>query len=234
MKLTTGKRIDIGRVRDNNEDAGLNTDRLIAVADGMGGAPSGEVAATVAISLVDAAFSGESLDELRAAVAAANRAIWDRANSDAGLEGMGSTICAVGLTAAGSLAVVNVGDSRAYLFHDGELRQLTRDHTVTAALVERGEITESEALDHPHRNVLTRVLGGGPNVEADAATFAAVEGDRILVCSDGLFNEVSTDEISAVLASTQDLQAAADALIESALSSGARDNVSAVLAEVGR
>ena len=153
--LQTASRVDIGRVRDNNEDVVASGDQLVAVADGMGGGPGGEIAAEIAIALVQAAFTGRSLDELSAGVRAANRVIWERASGNPELEGMGSTICALGVIDDGSVAVVNVGDSRAYVWRDGELSQLTQDHTVTADMVRRGELTAQGAVDHPHRNVLT-------------------------------------------------------------------------------
>ena len=121
MILRTVSHADIGRVRDNNEDAVVSSDHLAAVADGMGGHPGGEVASAVAVALLEAAFTGRSLDELQAAVRAANRAIWDRAGASAELEGMGTTVCAAGLTGDGSLVVVNVGDSRAALLRNGSL-----------------------------------------------------------------------------------------------------------------
>jgi PPM family protein phosphatase len=232
MKLRTVSRTDIGRVRDNNEDAVVSSDHLAAVADGMGGHPGGEVASAVAVALVQAAFTGRSLDELQAAVRAANRAIWDRAGASAELEGMGTTVCAAGLTGDGSLVVANVGDSRACVLRNGSLTQLTDDHSVTAELVRRGELSEQEALDHPHRGILTRALGVGPDVELDSAAHPAVEGDRLLVCTDGLSNEVPNDEIASLMAATEDLQATADALVELALSRGGHDNVAVVVAEI--
>lgn len=232
MKLRTVSRTDIGRVRDTNEDAAVSSDHLAAVADGMGGHPGGEVASAVAVALVEAAFTGRSLDELQAAVRAANRAIWDRAGASAELEGMGTTICAAGLTPDGRLAVVNVGDSRAYVLRNGTLTQLTHDHSVTAELVRRGELTEQEALDHPHRGILTRALGVGPDLEPDSFAHRAVEGDRLLVCTDGVFNEVPDDEIASLMAATEDVQATADALVDRALSRGGRDNLAVVVAEI--
>jgi PPM family protein phosphatase len=232
LKLTTVSHTDIGRVRDNNEDAVVSSDHMAAVADGMGGHPGGAVASAVAVGLLQSAFTGRSLDELEAAVRAANRAIWDRAGASAELEGMGTTVCAAGLTEDGSLAVVNVGDSRACVLRDGSLRQLTDDHSVTAELVRRGELSEQEALDHPHRSVLTRALGVGPDVEIDSAAHTAEEGDRLLVCTDGLFNEVPNDEIAPLMAATEDLEATADALVELALSRGGRDNISVVVADI--
>ena len=231
-KMKSASRVDIGRVRDNNEDAVASSECLAVVADGMGGHPGGEVASAVAVSLVEAAFTGRSLDELQAAVRAANRAIWDRADGSGEFEGMGTTICAVGLTDDGSLAVVNVGDSRAYVWRDGSLSQLTEDHSVTAELVRRGELSAQAAPDHPHRGVLTRALGVGPDVEVDSATYRAVDGDRFLVCSDGLVNEVPDDEIASVMAATSDVKAIADGLVDRAISGGGRDNVSVVVAEL--
>jgi len=230
--LRTVGRTDIGRVRDNNEDAIVNGDRLVAVADGMGGHPGGDVASAVAIALVQAAFTGRSLDELQAAVRAANRAIWDRAGESAALEGMGTTVCAAGLIDDGTLVVVNVGDSRAYVFHNGELAQLTNDHSVTAEAVRRGDLSEHEALDHPHRHVLTRALGVAPDVELDSTTQPSVEGDRLLLCTDGLFNEVPDHEIASLMTTNGDIQATADGLVELALSRGGHDNVSVVVAEI--
>lgn len=232
MKLRTAGRTDIGRVRDNNEDAVLSDERFAAVADGMGGHPGGGVASTVALALLQAAFTGRSLDELEAAVRAANRAIWDRAGGSGELEGMGTTVCAVGLIQDGRLGVVNVGDSRAYLLRDGSLRQLTDDHSVTGELVRRGELSEQEALGHPHHSVLTRALGGGPDIEVDSAAQPAIEGDRLLVCTDGLFNEVPPDAIASSMAETGDVRATAQSLVELALAKGGHDNVSVVVADV--
>jgi len=233
MRMKTVSRTDIGRVRDSNQDAVAGGDDLAMVADGMGEPPGGGIASAVAVSLVHAAFTGGSLDELQAAVRAANRAIWDRANASADLDGMGTTVCAAGLTEDGTLVVVNVGDSRAYVLHDAALTQLTDDHSVTAELVRRGELSEQQALDHPHHSVLTRALGVGPDVEIDGRALRASEGDRVLVGTDGLFNEVADDEITSVLTAIQDLQEAADALVELAVSRGGRDNVSVVVAEIG-
>lgn len=230
--LTTATRTDIGLERDNNEDSIVVDRTLVAVADGMGGAPGGEVASAIATALVQASFTGRSTDELGAAVRAANRAIWDRAHGSTELEGMGTTICALGLTADGSVSVVNVGDSRAYLYRDGTLQQLTQDHTVAADLVRRGELAETDAMTHPQRHVLTRVLGVGPTVDPDVAVHRLVAGDRILLCTDGLFSEVPDDEIAAALASTEGIEAIADALIERARLSGAHDNVSVAIADL--
>jgi serine/threonine protein phosphatase PrpC len=230
--FTTVSRTDIGRVRQSNEDVLGTGERLATVADGMGGRPGGEVAAGMAVALVQAGFTGRSLDELQAAVRAANRATWDRGQEHPEVQGMGTTICAAGLTDAGDLAVVNVGDSRAYVLRAGTLTQLTDDHSVTAEAVRRGELTEQEALDHPHHHVLTRAVGIAPDVEVDGRTHTVRDGDRILLCTDGLVNEVTDDEIATALAG-DGIEGAADRLVELALARRGRDNVSVVVAEIG-
>jgi serine/threonine protein phosphatase PrpC len=233
VELNVASRTETGHVRRENEDVVVTGPFLAGVADGMGGAPGGQLAATLAAALLRAAFTGRSVDELAAAVRAANRAIWERAQGSAELTGMGTTICAVGLVEDGGLAVVNVGDSRAYLVRDGSLVQLTQDHSVTAELVRRGELTEADALRHPHRSVLTRALGVGPDVELDSGTHPAVTGDRLVLCTDGLFNEVPPEDLAAVAGAADGVQVVADRLVELALSGGGRDNVSVVVAEIG-
>jgi PPM family protein phosphatase len=228
---STASRVDIGRVRDSNEDAVVSTQRLAVVADGIGGQPGGSLASAVAVALVEAAFTGRSLDELQAGARAANRTIWDRAASSAELTGMGTTLCAAGLTDNGIVAIVNVGDSRAYLLRAGSLTQLTHDHTVTADLLQRGQLSEQEAADHPHRNVLTRAVGIGPDVELELGEFSVAEGDRLVICSDGLHRELGDDDIE-TLSAAGDIEAAVDGLVELALSRGGRDNVAVVVVEV--
>jgi serine/threonine protein phosphatase PrpC len=230
--LRTAGRTDIGQLRENNEDAFVSSDRLALVADGMGGHPGGEIAANVAAGVVPAVFTGRSIDELEAAVRAANWAIRDRAVAQAGLDGMGTTICAAGLLTDGRIALVNVGDSRAFLWHEGALTQLTQDHSVTAELVQRGELREEEAPKHPHYGVLTRALGVGPDVQIDRKSLAVEEGDRIVICTDGLFNELSGVEIASAMAEGGDMAAIVDSLIDRAIAHGGRDNVSVVIAEV--
>jgi len=145
---------------------------------------------------------------------------------------MGTTICAVGLLTNGQLALVNVGDSRAYLWHGGALNQLTQDHSVTAELIGRGELREEEAAEHPYYGVLTRALGVGPDVAIDRSTLAVDQGDRIIICSDGLFNELYRAEIASTLAGGGDVASVADNLIDGAITHGGHDNVSVVVAEV--
>ncbi|MBV9042002.1 MAG: MerR family transcriptional regulator [Acidimicrobiia bacterium] len=229
---TTASRVDIGRVRETNEDAVVSTDRLAIVADGIGGLPGGETASAVAASAMDAAFTERSLDELKAGARAANRIIWETAASTSDLAGMGTTLCAAGLTENGTVVVVNVGDSRAYLARAGSLTRLTHDHTVTAELVERGELTTDEAADHPHRNVLTRAVGIGPDVELDVTEIQVAEGDRLLLCSDGLHRELDDDDIETITAGPERIDVVVDELVGMALSRGGRDNVAVVVAEL--
>lgn len=231
-RLRSAGRSETGSVRENNEDAIVTRDRLAVVADGMGGHPGGEVAAHAAAALVVAAFTGRSLDELEAAVRAANWAVWDQARGQPELAGMGTTICAAGLLDDGRLALVNVGDSRAYLWHGADLLQLTQDHTVTADLILRGELPEEDAHRHPHYGVLTRALGVAPDVEIDGANYQVDAGDRLLVCSDGLVNELARGEIADVMETNKTMTAIADDLVELALGRGGRDNVSVVVAEI--
>jgi PPM family protein phosphatase len=230
--LRTAGRTDIGQLRENNEDAIVSNGLLALVADGMGGHPGGEIAANAAASVIPAVFTGRSADELEAALRAANWAIRDRAMAQPGLEGMGTTICVAGLLADGHLALVNVGDSRAYLWRDDALEQLTQDHSVTAELIQRGELREADAPQHPHYGVLTRALGVGSDVEIDRRTLAVEAGDRIVVCSDGLFNELSREEMAKAMAAGGDVADIVDHLIDGAIAQGGRDNVSVVVAEV--
>jgi serine/threonine protein phosphatase PrpC len=232
MDLRTAARTDIGRVRASNEDSTLCCDGLVAVADGMGGHPGGEIASSLAVAVVEAAFTGRSADELEAAARAANRAVFERAAADEQLDGSGTTLCAVGLTNGGDLAVVNVGDSRAYLFRNGSLQRLTDDHSITGELVQRGELTEREAADHPLHGILTRALGVAKTVEVDTVVRSAHAGDRLLVCSDGLFNEVPEQVMQSLLETTEDPERAADLLVDHALSNGGHDNVTVVIADV--
>ena len=155
VHLRAVTRSDVGRAREQNEDSAVGGPRLVAVADGMGGLPGGAIASTTAVAVVDAAFGGRSPDELAAGVRAANAALFERAREDERLEGMGTTLCAAALTDAGDLVVVNVGDSRAYLLRDESLQRLTTDHSLTAELVQQGELREADAADHPDHSILT-------------------------------------------------------------------------------
>jgi PPM family protein phosphatase len=230
--FTAAGRTDVGRTRDNNEDEILTNGHLIAVADGMGGPPGGEVAASIAAAVLESGFSGRSLEELEAVVRAANRAIYEHATATPGLSGMGTTLCAVGLTEGGNLAVVSVGDSRAYLVRDRDMRQLTDDHSVAAELARRGEITEEEAAVHPQRNVLFRVLGVGPTVDAEGTLLPVRPGDRLIVCTDGLHNELTDQDILRLAQANANTQELVDDLVGQALDRGGRDNIAVVAADL--
>ena len=201
--VRVGSATDVGRRRKNNEDALLVTERLFVVADGMGGHAGGEVASVMAVEALRAAYQGtEGADELVAAVAEANRAVLERAESDPDLRGMGTTLVAAALIRDGDddlFAIVNVGDSRIYLFRDGEITQLSEDHNVVAEMVRSNQITAEEAAVHPNRNMITRAVGQQPDVEPDLQQLIPYRGDRLLLCSDGLTDEVSDDEMAAIL-----------------------------------
>jgi len=208
----------------------LGNDGLLVVADGMGGHQAGEIASSLAVHATSAVFTGRSVDELAAAMRAANWAVWERACSAPELQGMGTTMCAVGLVDDMTIAVGNVGDSRAYLARAGVVQVLTADHTVAAELARQGELSASEAAAHPHRRLLTRALGVGPEVSIDMSSVLVHQGDRVLICSDGVFSTVADDQLGELLDSSETPQSAVDAIVDMALANGSDDNVSAVAA----
>ena len=193
---------DTGRVRHHNEDRSVASSRILAVADGMGGANAGEVAAQVAVDSVNA-LSAVDPESVRRAIERANRAIRRMASEDPDMSGMGTTMTAA-VVREGQLDVVHVGDSRAYLWREGRLSQVTEDHSVVGELVRRGTITAEEAESHPHRNVITRALGADTEVQADTVSTGLREDDVVLLCSDGLSSYVSEADIAAALAAAQD------------------------------
>jgi PPM family protein phosphatase len=226
---------DVGQVRATNQDNCLADADLFAVADGMGGHSGGEVASEVALAALREHFDVATTDRLVDSVQAANEAVIARADEDSGLRGMGTTLVALAdvvTDGEARLAVVNVGDSRCYLLTDDGLRQITRDHSVVQTLVDNGQITAAEAEQHPQRNILTRALGIDQRIMADSWELLPYAGDRYLLCSDGLFNEVSEAEIIEVLRTEGDPNAAAAALVSRANASGGRDNISVVLVDV--
>lgn len=220
-----------GMVRDNNEDAvypgssGEASDEvLVIVADGMGGHVAGEVASRLALN----AAAASDLDPADR-VAAGNRAIREEVARDPGLEGMGTTMTLLGI--AGSTAAIgHIGDSRAYLMRDGELKQLTEDHTVTAEYVAMGQLDPKEAATHPQRHILTRTLGLTRFVQVDELEFDVVEGDRILLCSDGLTDMVSDPTIASALQQGTP-EEVVWRLVELANDAGGADNITAVVVE---
>jgi protein phosphatase len=224
---------DRGLVRPQNEDSVYAGPRLLAVADGVGGAAAGEVASALAIHAVAPLDELEIADPvlaLRDAVAAASQLIAESVEADPARTGMGTTLTAL-LLAGGTLALAHAGDSRAYVLSDGEFSQITRDDTYVQWLVDEGCISEEEADTHPHRSVVTRVLQGSA-VEPTLEQREARAGDRYLVCSDGLPAAVSDEAIAAVLREVPGVQACAAKLVELALAGGAPDNVTVAVADV--
>lgn len=232
MKLISATSTHVGRVRDSNQDRAMSSDRVAAVADGMGGHAGGEQAALMAVAEFNGARGDLSPPRLVEIVEAANQRIFEAAD-DPKLRGMGTTIVAALFDPSVSVvSLVNVGDSRGYLFRDGILRQITVDHSLVDELVRQGRITPAEAETHPQRNVVTRALGIGPQVEVDTFSVDVVAGDRILLASDGLFNEVSSEELGELLAVAGDPKQTADDLVEAALKGGGRDNVTVAVLDL--
>lgn len=225
---------DTGRVRHHNEDRSLAHGGLLVVADGMGGAKAGEVAAQMAVDAVGRLSGPVGADAVRTAVQEANGAIRRLASDEPDKSGMGTTLTAAMMRDDGHLDVVHVGDSRAYLWRDERLTQITEDHSVVAELVRRGSITAEEAESHPHRNVITRALGADAQVVADLVSTELRDGDVVLLCSDGLSSYVSEGAIAGVLSGASRLDGAARGLVDAANAAGGSDNVTVVLARVGR
>ncbi len=234
IRLRSGASTLVGQVRSANEDSFLVADDLVAVADGMGGHRAGEVASAATVEVLETMAGHRSLADLVLAVHMANRTINDRAADDEDLRGMGTTVCVVGAVDEDGehVAVLNVGDSRVYLHAAGELRQLTEDHSLVETLVREGRITAEEAEVHPQRNVLTRALGVEALVVVDAWLLAPCDGDRLLLCSDGLFNELDDATIARVLAEGDDPEVTARRLAAEADAAGGRDNITAVVVDV--
>lgn len=232
MRLRAGVACDVGRVRQTNEDSYLVREGLYAVCDGMGGALGGEIASEMAcrglLSVDPATADAQVLSE---AVEEANLAIVARSLGDHGLLGMGTTLTAA-LVGQNKVSVAHVGDSRAYLWHEGRLTQLTDDHSWVGEMIRRGELTPAEAAVHPHRSVITKALGTDYELEPDLVQVSVEVGDRLLLCSDGLTGMVSDSDIERVLGQDEDPQALAERLVEAALAGGGEDNVTVIVVEV--
>ncbi len=221
-----------GLVRSINEDRYIATDKLIAVADGMGGHLAGEVAAQIAIDkLKDFHLNGSILESLERVFQEANRAIYENGRNNKDREGMGTTLTAI-YVQDNKAYIAHVGDSRAYLIRQKELIQLTEDHSYVNQLVSLGTLSPEEAQRHPQRNILLRVLGIKEELTVDLAVVDLQAKDRLLVASDGLFSDVDKDELTNILLNDLDLLQTADQLIDLALTHGGKDNVTVVLGEV--
>jgi protein phosphatase len=226
---------DTGRRRRRNEDAYVCAPPLFAVADGMGGAQAGEVASGLAAAVLEEGAGDERGEERVASlIQEANRRVFQRSNEDAATSGMGTTMTvALVDSSGGTIAFGHVGDSRAYRVRDGRLEQLTDDHSLVGELVRSGKLSPEEAESHPQRSVITRALGTEPDVDVDTFTVEAQPDDLYLLCSDGLTDMISADEIFAVLDGSDDLEVAARALIEAANAGGGEDNITVVLFQIG-
>jgi len=225
---------NVGLVRKNNEDAALcDIDKqLFVVADGMGGYVAGEVASVLAIESLKQALAAEPNDAppemLRQAFYQANDRIYQEAKNHPEYAGMGTTLSA--LWVVGNKAYIShVGDSRIYLIRDGRITSLTMDHSLVGELVREGGLTEEQAMNHPQRNILTRALGCGALVEVDLTEIEIREGDTFLLCTDGLSNLVSREEMAHLITREKDVKKAAGELVDLALARGGYDNVTAIL-----
>ena len=249
--LVTGASTHRGMVRRQNEDSYHAGAGLAIVADGMGGHLAGEVASELAVATVRNAClpapvgDGDSesvyptLADLVTAVVDANSAIFRSSINDPAHQGMGTTITLLSLlgsdsdpTTLSAIGVANVGDSRTYLMRDGELRQITVDHSFVQELVDTGQLSTEAARHHPRRNIVTRALGIEPDVQVDSWRLPIVKGDRYILCSDGLVDEVDDDDIANIVTAHPNPQACADALVDQANANGGRDNVTVVVVDV--
>lgn len=235
--MTYYLRTHVGLVRKNNEDSCFAAEKhgclFAVVADGMGGHSGGEVASKIVIDtavqfLEDSGVFDFNPESIKKLLSDANKCVWERALQHKELQGMGSTATLIMIE--GSRALIgHVGDSRAYLLRSGKLEQLTKDHSYVQMLIENGYITKEEALRHPHRNIITRAIGAEHNVDADVLTIDLDKDDVILLCSDGLNNAVTDEQICDILLS--DADTAADKLIDAALTSGGTDNITVFIAK---
>jgi PPM family protein phosphatase len=222
-------RSDTGRQRTANEDSYYVRAPIFAVADGMGGAQAGEVASQIAADEFEPAERGDLAPEpyLRAIAERANERIHELAQSDTSRSGMGTTLTAA-LVEDDEVSLAHVGDSRAYLFRDGELKLLTSDHSLVEELRRQGRLTSEQAQDHPQRSIITRALGPERAVEIDTMTYRARPGDMYLLCSDGLTTMVAEERIAEVLREAAALEEAVSRLVREANEAGGRDNVTVV------
>lgn len=235
--VRSGAATDVGRVRERNEDSVLVGPAVFAVADGMGGHEAGDVASALAVAGLGRFDDATTVDtqSVIGAIRSANTEILRRSEEDHGTEGMGTTVSGVALTredGADALLVFNVGDSRTYRFRDGAFSQISEDHSLVAELVQAGELSTEAARSDKRRNVVTRALGVEPDVEIDYWLLLPVAGDRYLLCSDGLTNELTDEEIAQVVGDEPNPAAAAPRLVELAVRAGGHDNVSVVVVDI--
>ena len=224
---------DVGRVRSNNQDSGFAGSHLLMVADGMGGAAAGDLASAVTVQTmrrIDQTPPEDMLEALAGAIQRANVKLSEIIDEDPDVEGMGTTVTAM-LFDGGQVALAHIGDSRAYLLRDGELSQLTRDHTFVQGLVDEGRLSAEEARTHPHRNLIMKVLDGRHEVEPDLTLLEVRPGDRVLICSDGLTGVLGADAVRETMTRGSP-DSCALALVNAALDGDANDNVTCVVFDV--
>ena len=230
--ISWGARSDVGLVRGHNEDSFLLRAPLFMVSDGMGGHAAGEVASSIAVETVGEQAPGTADDVLLgAAVESANMSVIEASEKGIGKPGMGCTATAV-LIEGNRMAVAHVGDSRAYVLRQGTLVRITHDHSYVEELVDSGQITADEARTHPSRSIITRALGSDPDMYADHFSLEVNDGDRVILCSDGLSSMISDAEIESLAVSSATPQQAADNLVAAALTAGGSDNVTVVVVDV--
>ncbi|MDO4853956.1 MAG: Stp1/IreP family PP2C-type Ser/Thr phosphatase [Coriobacteriia bacterium] len=227
-----GSRTDVGLVREHNEDSLLVAPPLFVVCDGMGGHEAGEVASEMAIrTMENQADSIKDAQSMIAAVEAANLNVIKAPRQGIGREGMGTTMTAAKVTGE-RVMIAQVGDSRAYLLHNGRIQQLTRDHSLMADLIESGQITEAEARFHPNRSVITRAIGSDPYMQPDIYELNLSSGDRLLLCSDGLNAMLDDYQIEDILRDVPDPQTCADMLVGAARNAGGYDNITTIVIDI--
>ncbi len=235
LTLRFAARSHQGLLRDGNEDSVYAGPRLLAVADGMGGHAAGEVASAVAIAalapLDEDVPGADLLEALRSSALSANQHLREMVAGDETLDGMGTTLTAI-LSAGNRLGLLHIGDSRCYLLREGELTQITHDHTLVQTLVDEGRITEDQASSHPQRSVITRVLDGRRGIDFDLSVREARPGDRYLLCSDGLTGPVGSKDTLREALLLPDPQESVDRLVQLALRGGGPDNVTVIVADV--
>ena len=227
--LRAAWRTDVGRLRKNNQDAVILGNGLAGVADGMGGHKGGEIASAGLRDglLRETKDCTPDIDLLQQAVSKVNRELWEQQEKDTSLTGMGTTLTVIWPTDK-EMIIGQVGDSRAYLFRNDEFIQVTDDHSMVADMVRKGVLTEEQAACHPMRNYITRAVGTEETVAIDITTHDRHEGDRWLICSDGLYGMVAKGDLYRMM-KTEDLEEAADHMLQAALDGGGKDNISLVL-----
>jgi PPM family protein phosphatase len=224
---------DVGRVRKDNQDSGFASERLLVIADGVGGAARGDIASSTAVQILrrlDAPAPEDPLEALAGAIHRAHDRIAELVDEDPELDGTSTTVT-VALFDGSRVAVGHVGDSRGYLLRDGELSQLTKDHTFVQSLIDEGRITEEESRVHPHRNLILRAVDGVHETDPDLFFVELAVGDRILLCSDGCSGVLDSDRLTDILG-TGTVDYAVVELVRASLEAGSTDNITCVVADV--